>query len=333
MRSRSEGAFAPNADAARWRADALHDPSRDWPQTNCYVDLWIEAIHARGLPAQAMLGFTARLDFEGDQFTFFKPPLEDIEALYGFVTRELSLYDDVEGHIVEQCAQGRLVMIETDAFFLPDTRGVSYRTEQSKTTVGVNRIDPVAKTIDYFHNDGFFRLSGEDYDGAVAFGADLGRQKLPPYAEIVKPDFAPPGECETRGLARALLHAHIERRPTRNPVSIFAERLPSLVARAAAREPAFFHKFAFNTMRQLGANFELMASHLDWLGEAQEFTQASEHCRAISAGAKAFQFLLARAIMRGKSAGLDAPLAALADRYEALFTLLARNGGALRRAG
>ncbi|MBE7204408.1 MAG: DUF1839 family protein, partial [Parafilimonas terrae] len=62
---------------------ALHDAGRDWPETNCYVDLWIELLHGRGLVPEAMLGFTLRQDFEGDQFTFFKPPTGDIERLYG----------------------------------------------------------------------------------------------------------------------------------------------------------------------------------------------------------------------------------------------------------
>ena len=205
MRLGSDAAFAPGADASAYKASALHDPARDWPQTNCYADLWIEAIHARGLPPQAMLGFTTTLDFEGDQFTFFKPPLEDIEALYGFIVHELSLYDDLAGHIEEQCARARLVMVEIDAFHLPDTRGISYRTESSKTTIGVNRIDRRGRTIDYFHNEGFFRAEAEDYDGLMAFGAQDGRQKLPPYAEIVKADSPALDVRAMRSSARGLL--------------------------------------------------------------------------------------------------------------------------------
>ena len=270
MRSPSESAFAPKADPTAYVASGLHDTARDWPQTNCYADLWIEAIHARGLRPEAMLAFTATLDFEGDQFTFFKPPLEDIEALYGFSVRELSIYDDLADHLAEQCARGRLVLIEVDAFHLPDTRGVSYGIESSKTTIGVNRIDPADRVIDYFHNEAYFRAEGTDYDGILAFGADAGRLKLPPYAEILKADFAPLGEEAARDCARALLARHIARRPARNPVAAFATRLPALVERMSTREPEFFHKFAFNSLRQLGANFELMGSHLAWLDDADE---------------------------------------------------------------
>jgi hypothetical protein len=279
-----------------------------------------------------MLAFTARLDFEGDQFTFFKPPLEDIEKLYGFVTHELSLYDNFLAHAVEQVLRGRMVMVETDAFFLPDTRGVSYRTEHSKTTIGVNRIDLTAKRIDYFHNEGFFRAEGEDFDGIFAFGAGAGRLKLPPYAEIVKPDFPAVPLPEMKSATRALLAHHVGRRPHKNPVVAFAARLPEFVERTATREPEFFHKFAFNTLRQLGANFELLGSCLSWLGARDEFAREIEACRVISAGAKSFQFLVARAMVRRKTVGLETPLATLAESYDALFALLAQQDGAVRLA-
>ncbi len=332
MLSPSDNAFAPAADPLVGSASHLHDPSRDWPQTNCYVDLWIEALNARGIPPEAMLGFTAAMDFEGDQFTFFKPPLDDIEQLYGLIAHELSIYDDLAGHIAEQCARERLVMVEVDAFHLPDTRGVSYGVEHSKTTIGVNRIDAAVKRIDYFHNEGYFRLEGGDYDGLMAFGASEGRAKLPPYAEIVKAHRAPLGPTEMRARARALLARHMDRRPASNPIEAFAARLPGLVERASAREPEFFHKLAFNSLRQLGANFELMASFLAWLAEGDEFAQEKEACRAISASAKSFQFLLARAIVRRKAVGLEAPLTALEENYDRLFDGLTRRETALPRA-
>ena len=332
MRSPSESAFAPKADPTRYVASPLHDAARDWPQTNCYVDLWIEATHARGLSPEAMLGFTATLDFEGDQFTFFKPPLNDLETLYGFCVRELSIYDDLAGHLVDQCAQGRLILVEMDAFHLPDTRGVSYGLESSKTTIGVNRIDPAARRIDYFHNDGYFRADGADYDGLMAFGAESGRLKLPPYAEILKADFAPLDAPAARDCARSLLARHLARKPARNPISAFGARLPDLIDRVAAHEPEFFHKFAFNSLRQLGANFELMASGLAWIGEPGEFAGEIEACRALSGSAKAFQFLLARAIVRRKAVGLDGSLATMTEAYERLFDGLARRDRALRLA-
>ena len=102
-----------------------------WPETNCYIDLWIEVLAARGLPPEAMFGFTLTQDFEGDQFTFFKVPLEDLEALYGIRSTELAIYDRVETHVAEQLRRGRLCLVEMDSFYMPDTHGVGYHGDQS----------------------------------------------------------------------------------------------------------------------------------------------------------------------------------------------------------
>ncbi len=71
-------------------------------ETNCYVDLWSKSSMRLGLAPEAMLGFTLTQDFEGDQFTFFKVPLEDLEALYGVVATELAIFDTVENHVEMQ---------------------------------------------------------------------------------------------------------------------------------------------------------------------------------------------------------------------------------------
>ncbi len=313
-------AFAPGIDPATYVTHALHDAARDWPQTNCYADLWIEAVAARGGDPRAMFGFTAALDFEGDQFTFFKPSLDEIETLYGLGVFELSVYDNLPAHIAAQCARGRLVMVEVDAFHLPDTRGVSYRIEHSKTTIGVNAFDPAARRADFFHNEGYFRADGEDFVRLFRLAPEP-EEALPPYAEIVKPLGAALAPDAARDAARAMLQRHLARRPARNPILAFADAAPSLIEAARARDPGFFHKLAFNTLRQLGANFELLADHLVWL-DAAPFAQASELSRSVSAGAKAQQFVLARAMMRNKPFD-DSALRELARIYDDLFDALA----------
>ncbi|HHV70630.1 MAG TPA: DUF1839 family protein, partial [Ochrobactrum intermedium] len=83
-------AVFPNIAPDRYTPHALHAQTRIWPETNCYVDLWIEVLATLGVAPEAMLGFTLTQDFEGDQFTFFKVPLEDLEALYGVRATELA---------------------------------------------------------------------------------------------------------------------------------------------------------------------------------------------------------------------------------------------------
>lgn len=68
------------------------------------------------------------------------------------------------------------------------------------------------------------------------------------------------------------------------------------------------------------------------MAEGDEFAREIDACRTISAGAKSFQFLLARAIVRRKTVGLDEPLAALVAAYDALFASLVERNGALRLA-
>ena len=254
-----------------YQPHALHSGERIWPETNCYVDLWIEVLGTMRLPPEAMLGFTLTQDFEGDQFTFFKVPLEDLEALYGIRVSELAIFDRVEDHLAQQIGRGRLCLVEMDSFFMPDTQGVAYRSEHGKTTVAVNRLSEKDREIDYFHNGGYYRLSGEDFDGLFGRLYPAGSQPFLPYTEFAKLPDRLPAEDAIRNEARGLLARHARRMPARNPVSAFARVLPEQVGQVADRPFGFFHKYAFNTLRQLGANFELLATHLDWLGDPGEF--------------------------------------------------------------
>lgn len=304
----------PGLSPQSYAAHRLHAADRQWLETNCSVDLWIELLHALGRDPIAVLGVTARLDFEGDQFTFFKLPPGEIEALTGVELCELSLYDDLIPHLETQVARGRVPLIEVDAFVLPDTRGVSYGIEHSKTTIGINLIDRAAKRIEYFHNAGYFELSGGDFDAVFAKGA------LFPYCEYAKIHAAP--KLHAKAAARDLLRGHLGRRPARNPVAAWAEALPAHAEHVAQGGEAAFHKYAFNTCRQLGANFELMADHLDWLDPA--FAAEAAEAKLIASDAKVAQMKLARLLARKRveeAAALAAPMIAT---WERLFSALER---------
>ncbi|MFD1329730.1 DUF1839 family protein [Mycoplana ramosa] len=312
----------PGLDPATYRPHALHAQERMWPETNCYVDLWIEVLNALGLPPEAMLGFTLTQDFEGDQFTFFKVPLEDLEALYGIRCTELAIYDRVECHVAEQIRRGRLCLVEMDSFYMPDTRGVAYRLEHGKTTVAINRIDLENRTLDYYHNAGFFRLEGEDFDGLFQLGDAGGALPFLPYTEFAKFPRSYPAQVHLFREARRLVRFHLERRPQDNPVAAFARVFPSQVEAVAERPFGFFHKYAFNTLRQLGANFELAASHLDWLAPDGTLTEAAMAARHISEVAKSVQFQLARAVARKRFDPLTTALAPAVQSWEDMMRVL-----------
>lgn len=308
-------------DALAYAAHPLHGQDRAWPETNCYVDLWIELLHHRGLVPEAMLGFTVRQDFEGDQFTFFKPSMAEIEALYGLRLDELAIYDGLEGHALIQAARGNVVLVEVDAIHLPDTAGTTYGREHSKTTIGILAIDKGGRRLDYLHNAGRFSLAGADYDGIFA------ETTLPPYAEFVRPVADPLPTGRLPGAALDLLRAHLRYAPGCNPVTAFAAALDEAGGALVQRPLSVFHRYAFNTTRQLGANFEMLGSHLAWLtaSAAGDFSAAAEAATRLGSEAKAFQFQLARAFAKRSAAGLSQRLDRAAATYEDVF-------GALRRA-
>ena len=309
----------PGLSPERHVAHPLHMQERDWPETNCYVDVWIEILQAIGAEPLSALGFTAAQDFEGDHFTFAKFPLEDLREQFGLEVGELALYDTLETHIVEQSRRGRMVLVEVDGYHLPDTLGVSYRLDHTKTSIAVNRIDPAARELDYFHNRGVHGLAGEDYEALMRLG---GGGSLFPYAEFIKLDRRRDAAPE---VARDILRRHVARRPTSNPVAAWRERVREQLEAVAGRDNACLHRYAFNTARQLGMNFELLGCHLDWMERAGlgGSPLASEACRALSAGAKATQFQLARAAARRRFDLIEKSLDPLVSSYERIFEGLA----------
>lgn len=307
----------PGLDPATYRPSRLHDPERAWPETNCYVDLLIEVLHATGHDPVAALGFTVTQDFEGDQFTFFKFPMADLKRLAGFDIQELAIFDRLERHALNQIGRGRLALVEVDAFYLPDTRGIGYHAAHSKTTVGINALDPAARRMVYFHGPGLFALEGEDYDGIFgARDAEGGDLPLFPYTEFVK--FEEPEASDVAAAARDLLRRHLANRPKANPLAAYRTAFDAHAAELAERDPAYFHVYAFNTLRQFGANFELLSTHLEWLGDNGEtgLEDAAAAAASIASGAKTMQFKLARAMARGRFDGLADMISPMVAAYD-----------------
>lgn len=308
-------------DPAAYPRHPLHAMTRDWPETNCYLDIWIEVLASLGVAPEACLAYAVTQDFEGDQFTFFKVPLEDLERLYGLRVTELAIYDRVENHIAEQIGRGRLTLVEMDSFYLPDTQGTSYHSQHGKTTVAINRLDIANGWMDYFHNLGLHRLEGEDFEGIFHLNAPEGALPFLPYTEFVKfPDALPSDKDIVAGAAELLRH-HLARRPARNPVRAFAEVFPGQVEAVAERPFGFFHLYAFNTLRQLGANFELFSSHLEWMaGKGHgDLGALAQEAKRISGTAKVVQFQLARAVMRKKFDKLAPSLAPAVEAWDTLM--------------
>src|SRR3954471_11559638 len=111
----------PELNSADYARHVLHTDASVWTEKNCYADLWIELLHALKLEPMAMLPFTITIDFEGDQWTFFKPSHDELYELYGVDVQELTVWQPLLEHAKEQLSAGKLVSTEADAFWLPDT--------------------------------------------------------------------------------------------------------------------------------------------------------------------------------------------------------------------
>ncbi|MBS1860916.1 MAG: DUF1839 family protein [Actinobacteria bacterium] len=281
-------------DPDTYRPHSLHDPDRTYPETNCYTDILIEFVHARGDEPLAMMGCALPVDFEGDQWTFFKPRPEDVEALYGIDIHEMQPYRPLPEQIAGQIALGRTLIVELDSYYMPDTAATAYRREHVKSSVVAEAIDAEAEVLRYFHGMGYHELGGEDYRGIFRIGMDLPGDVLPPYTEIARLDAGPRLEGEgLRAASREMLRAQIVRRPADNPFRRFGDQLgrelPGLLAGDAQR----YHDYAFATVRMVGSAFEAGADHVEWaLGEAGAPAAAS--MREIVEGCKALSFKLAR---------------------------------------
>ena len=303
---------------------ALHREAQSFGESNCYADLWIEVLHALGLEPRAMLAHVLAVDVEGDQWTFFKPPHGELEFLYGVDVQELQLYDGVLGHVLEQLVLGRLVLAEVDAFHLPDTAGTTYRSSHAKTTIGIERADPDARRLGYFHNAGYYELHGDDFSGVLEPAL-----ALPPYVEFVKlervlrrPDH------ELRRLSRLLFARHLARKPRENPIVAY-QRGFGRHAQRWTSDLTRFHSYAFASLRQCGSAYELGARYLRWLlPESADALAAADDLEAIAVASKSALLCLARAAAHRKAADLTA-LSAVAPRWDAAFGRLEQCAGKL----
>ena len=275
-------------DPATYRPHPLHDSERTYQETNCFADAVIELVAAAGHEPEAMLAGAAAVDFEVDQWTFFKPAPEDLVALYGLDLHEMQPYRSLAEQAAARLEAGQSVMPEVDSYWLPDVAATAYRTEHVKSSLVVEAIDLDAKVLRYFHNAGYYELSGEDFDGLFEAPA------MPPYVELVRfgagPALSGPA---LRGAARELLGGYLARRPSGNPFDRFLAALESDLPRLLEGDEADYHAYAFHNPRMAGASFELLASHVRWLlGEEGE--KAAAALDDVVGGTKMLLFRLAR---------------------------------------
>ena len=214
------------------------------------------------------------------------------------------------------------MLVEIDAFYLPDTVATSYRREHLKTTVAPEAIDRRGEWMRYFHNAGYYELSGEDYRGAFRQLDQFTEDVMDPFTERVSFDAGPRlAGAALRDEARALLVHHFARRPARNPFAAWSQRLGADLPRLLEGTAQDYHEYAFVTARMVGSSFELLADHVEWL-LGSDGADASTAFRRLVDGSKAISFRLARRRPFDPDAALEGMISAWDEGMAAL-------GGAL----
>ena len=281
-------------DPATYVPHAVHGEERSYSETNCYADILIELIHAAGNEPLAVVGSAVAVDFEHDQWTFFKPQSDELELLYGIDIHEMQPYRPIPDQTAEQIEEGRTLIVELDSFYLPDVASTAYRREHVKSSAVMEAIDRDGERLHYFHNGSLYELSGEDYRNVFRLGREFSPDVLPPYTELVRFDRGPAldGE-ELHDAARTLLCRHLDRLPRTNPFVRFGDGLGRALPDLLAGDDADYHAYAFATVRMAGAAFELAASHVEWL-YPDTAPGAVDELQGIVEGCKVLSFKLAR---------------------------------------
>jgi hypothetical protein len=294
--ARVSGAVALfGCDPAIYTPHPVHRGDRTYLETNCYSDVLIELLHARGDEPLAAMGSAVRLDFEGDQWTFFKPALGDVERLFGVDIHEMQPYRSLPAQIEAQLREGRTIIVELDSWWLPDTAATSYRSEHVKTSIAVEAIDRAGEVLRYFHNAGLHELRGEDFRGVFGLDGERDPAVLPPYAELVRFDAGERLSGDAlREASAGMLRRHLSLRPADNPFARFGTALERDLPELLEGSVEDYHAYAFATVRMVGSGFELLAAQAGWLLGAERAEAIVGAMGEIVDGSKLLSLKLAR---------------------------------------
>jgi hypothetical protein len=295
----------------------VHGSERIWSETNCYVDLWIELLHSLGLDPLACAAFTLSADFDGDQWSFLKFPPADLRAVYGITVSEMNVWRPVLDHVVDQLSRGRLLTVEVDSYFLPDTAGVSFGLEHAKSTIVPWSVNRDRMEMTYFHNAGFFEVSGENFRGVFRIDEFDAPTALPPYVEVINLDDAHLRR-DVLATAVGLTRTHLDQRAHSNPIRRMRAKVEADHDWLLSQSIETFHLYAFGLFRQCGAGAELAGSYVDWLNvnDGGGLEGVGDEFRSVASSAKSLQFALAR-LARGRDADLDGPFRSMEASWDA----------------
>ena len=157
-------------------------------------------------------------------------------------------------------------------------------------------MDVERQRLGYFHNASYYALEGEDFRQTFRLDHAPDPTFLPLFAETVQTRHVLRRDgSELRELARKNLRKHMARRPSSNPLPRFGERIQRDLPLISERGLPYYHAWAFATIRQAGAAFELLAQHLRWY-EDTTLEAAAVEFEKIASGMKVLIMKGARAV-------------------------------------
>lgn len=301
----------------------LHGEDQVWKEKNCSIDVWIEVLHALGLDPVPACACVLSSGVLGDQWTFLKFPAEDLRTLYRMMVQEIYIWRPVIDHVEEHLAAGRLLTMEVDSWYLPDTAGTAYRASHVKSTIVPNMVDRAARRLEYFHGPGYWELSGEDFDGITGDAVRRDPGYLPPYVEAVSINQVRLTD-DVVAAAVQLTRAHL-RSSAQNPVACLGERLSADLPWLATEPADVFHQYAFGLIRQCGAAAELAGALVRWLEDhgVRNLDGCAGAFRRVAAEAKSLQFQVAR-VTRGRAVPAERTLQSMTAAWSEAMALAAR---------
>lgn len=284
-----------------WRGPhAWHQGERIWSATNNRLDVWIELLHTLDLEPEPLLMATLCSDFEGDHWTQTRISSTDLWSCYGVVVEELFIWRPLLAHVVEHLEFGHAMLIEVDAFHLPDMIGSSYQREHAKTLIAVTGYDRNAHRLRYIHGAVGAEVGGDDLDALVTAG--IGSAQLPPHTLLVKLDRVIQRTAQERAqLGVALARFHATRMPSRNPIRALGDSLRSHGSWIAGGDAEHYQRWAYATLQQCGAAFELSADVCRWLSHnGQPVADAIAPMRLVATSARVLHQRLVRVSQSGR---------------------------------
>lgn len=294
-----------------YQSHFTHLSDRIWPETNCYLDLWIEILHALGLDPVPAFACMLSADHDGVQWSFVKQAPEDLRRLYGLEVAEDTVWLPLLETLESARVRGLLHTVEVDSWWLPETAGTAYHSDHVKTTICPTMVDRERRVMWYFHNTGLHELSGGDFDGVLGLSRESAIV-LPPYVEQIRHH----AERAEPGALALITREHLSRRPDTNPIEGLASAVHAAMEWLPDAGAQTFHQWAFANLRQCGATCELAADFAAMLdGTFPGAAQAEGYLRAVASNSKSVQFKMARAAT-GRKVDVECTLAQMAESWQ-----------------